>query len=110
MKKFLARKKDYLLNKHFYMKIATAEDRAGLFFYLVKEIYDLPMIVVEYPKHVTIAIKFNKPYGNTITYNGIKYSICEPSSQREDLRIGEMLPSLRHTSFDVPYAYTPKNK
>jgi hypothetical protein len=76
----------------------------------VKEIYDLPMIVVEYPKHVTIAVKFDKPYGNTITYNGIKYSICEPSSQREDLRIGEMLPSLRHTSFDVPYAYTPKNK
>jgi hypothetical protein len=89
---------------------SDCEDRAGLFFYLVKEIYDLPMIVVEYPKHVTIAVKFDKPYGNTITYNGIKYSICEPSSQREDLRIGETLPSLRHTSFDVPYAYTPKNK
>ena len=89
---------------------SDCEDRAGLFFYLVKEIYDLPMIVVEYPKHVTIAVKFDKPYGNTITYNGIKYSICEPSSQREDLRIGEMLPSLRHASFDVPYAYTPKNK
>ena len=89
---------------------SDCEDRAGLFFYLVKEIYDLPMIVVEYPKHVTIAVKFDKPYGNTITYNGIKYSICEPSSQREDLRIGEMLPSLRHVSFDVPYAYTPKNK
>lgn len=89
---------------------SDCEDRAGLFFYLVKEIYDLPMIVVEYPKHVTIAVKFDKPYGNTITYNGIKYSICEPSSQRDDLRIGERLPSLRHVSFDVPYAYTPKNK
>ena len=89
---------------------SDCEDRAGLFFYLVKEVYNLPMIVVEYPKHVTIAVKFDKPYGNTITYNGLKYSICEPSSQREDLRIGETLPSLRHTSFDVPYAYTPKNK
>ncbi len=89
---------------------SDCEDRAGLFFYLVKEIYDLPMIVVEYPKHVTIAVKFDKPYGNTITYNGIKYSICEPSSQREDLRIGEMLPSLRHASFDIPYAYMPKKK
>jgi len=68
------------------------------------------MIVVEYPKHVTIAVKFDKPYGNTITYNGTRYSICEPSSQKEDLKIGETLPSLRHTSFDIPYAYTPKNK
>jgi len=89
---------------------SDCEDRAGLFFYLVKEIYNLPMIVVEYPKHVTIAVKFKKAYGKTITYNGTKYSICEPSSQREDLRIGETLPSLRHTSYDVPYAYTPKNK
>lgn len=87
---------------------SDCEDRAGLFFYLVKEIYDLPMIVVEYPKHVTIAVKFDKPYGNTITYNGTKYSICEPSSQKEDLKIGETLPSLRHTNFDVPYAYKPK--
>lgn len=89
---------------------SDCEDRAGLFFYLVKEIYDLPMIVVQYPKHVTIAVKFKKPYGNTITYNGTRYSICEPSSQKEDLRIGEMLPSLRHSAFDIPYAYKPQDK
>jgi hypothetical protein len=89
---------------------SDCEDRAGLFFYLVKEIYNLPMIVVEYPKHVTIAVKFDKPYGNTITYNGMKFSICEPSSQKEDLRIGQRLPSLRHTHFDIPYSYIPQNK
>jgi hypothetical protein len=89
---------------------SDCEDRAGLFFYLVKEIYNLPMIVVEYPKHVTIAVKFDKPYGNTITYNGMKFSICEPSSQKEDLRIGQRLPSLRHTHFDIPYSYFPQNK
>jgi hypothetical protein len=89
---------------------SDCEDRAGLLFYLVKEIYNLPMIVVEYPKHVTIAIKLDKPYGNTIVYNGVQYTVCEPSPQKDDLRVGQILPSLRHSSFDIPYAYMPENK
>src|SRR5690606_36171241 len=35
---------------------SDCEDRAALFFYLVKEIYDLPMIVLAFPSHVTIAV------------------------------------------------------
>jgi hypothetical protein len=89
---------------------SDCEDRAGLFFYLVKEIYNLPMVVLEYPKHVSIAVKFDKGYGNTIVYNGVKYSVCEPSSQKDDLRIGQLPPFLRHSSFDVPYVYTPQKK
>jgi len=89
---------------------SDCEDRAGLFFYLVKEIYNLPMIVLEYPKHVTIAVKFDKAYGNTIVYNGVRYSICEPSSQKDDLRIGKLPSYLRHSSFGVPYVYTPQAK
>jgi len=69
------------------------------------------MIVIEYPQHVTVAVKFDKPYGNTITYNGARYSVCEPTSQREDLRVGQRLHSLRHSTYDIPYSYTPqKNK
>jgi len=89
---------------------SDCEDRAGLFFYLVKEIYNLPMIVLEYPKHVTIAVKFDKAYGNSIVYNGVRYSICEPSSQKDDLRIGKLPSNLRHSAFEVPYVYTPQSK
>ena len=89
---------------------SDCDDRAGLFFYLVKEIYDLPMIVLQYETHVTIAVKFDRCYGNCILYNGVRYSVCEPSSQRTDLRIGQLPPFLRHSSFDVAYVYTPKAK
>lgn len=89
---------------------SDCEDRAGLFFYLVKEIYNLPMIVLEYPKHVTIAVKFDKVYGNAIVYNGVRYSVCEPSSQKDDLRIGKLPSYLRHSSFEVPYVYNPQSK
>ncbi len=86
---------------------SDCEDRAALFFYLVKEIYNLPVIVLAYPEHVTIAVKFNKPVGTPIIYNGMKYSVCEPTPQKKDLAVGQLLPSLRKETYEVVYAYTP---
>ena len=62
---------------------SDCEDRAALFFFLVKEIYNLPMIVLAYPEHVTIAVKFDKPVGTPIIYNLFK------------------------ETYEVVYAYTP---
>jgi hypothetical protein len=89
---------------------SDCEDRAALFFYLVKEIYDLPMIVLAYPTHVTVAVQFDKAVGHPIIYNGNKYYVCEPTPQKTDLRIGESIPSLNKVSYEVAYAYTPKQK
>lgn len=86
---------------------SDCEDRAALFFFLVKEIYNLPMIVVLYPQHVTIGVQFDKPYGQTIIYKGNKYSFCEPSPQKKDLRIGQTLPELSKTTYEIAYVYDP---
>ncbi len=88
-------------------KYSDCDDRAALFFYLVKEIYNLPMIAVVYPTHVTIAVGFDKPIGNTIEYNGRKYSVCEPTPQAKDLAIGEVPSAYKHTGFQVAYEYIP---
>jgi hypothetical protein len=89
---------------------SDCEDRVALFYCLVKEIYDLPMIVLSYPKHVTIAVQFGKTYGKPIIYNGQKYSICEPSPQKTDLRIGQLLPELSRESYQITYVYNPNRK
>lgn len=86
---------------------SDCEDRAALFFYLVKELYNLPMLVLAYPDHVTVAVKFSKPVGPGIVYNGEKYTLCEPTPQATDLRLGETLPSLAGKSYEVVYAYQP---
>ena len=87
---------------------SDCEDRAALFFYLVKEIYNLPMLVLSYPNHVSIAIQFKNSYGKPILYNGNAYTICEPTPQNTDLRIGMPLPQLKHTAYEIAYAYLPK--
>lgn len=89
---------------------SDCEDRAALFFCLVKEIYNLPMIVLSFPNHVTIAVKFDKPVGKPILYKGSQYSVCEPTPQRRDLSIGRLLPGLKNLSYEVVYSYYPGKK
>lgn len=89
---------------------SDCEDRAALFFYLVKELYNLPMLVLAYPQHVTVAVQFDKAFGNTIDYEGQRYTICEPSPQRYDLGIGQLPSELKRQAYEVAYAYHPDRK
>ncbi len=86
---------------------SDCDDRAALFFYLVKEVYNLPMLALVYPDHITIAVRFDRPYGNTIQYNGEDYSICEPTPQKGNLQVGQLSPHLKNMPYQIVYAYTP---
>jgi hypothetical protein len=86
---------------------SDCEDRAALFFFLVKEVYNLPMVVLAYPKHVTIAVQFEKAIGTTIDFNGNKYSICDPTPQKKELHIGQLAPELYRIPFEVVHSYQP---
>lgn len=88
---------------------SDCEDRAALFFYLVREIYDLPMIVLVFPTHVTVAVKFDKPIGTPIIYNGVAYTVCEPTPQKEDLNLGQLMPQHRKAPYEIAYVYAPKH-
>ncbi len=86
---------------------SDCEDRSALFYFLVKEIYNLPMIVLAYPKHVTIAVKLNKASGTPIIYNGEKYYVCEPTPQGKDLQIGQLSKELKTEPYEIAFAYKP---
>lgn len=86
---------------------SDCDDRAGLFFYLVKEVYNLPMITVLYPTHVVIAVKFSKAVGKPVMYNGEAYTVCDPTLQQQNLPIGYLADKYTHQQGKVVYAYTP---
>ena len=88
-------------------KFSDCDDRAALFYYLVKEMYDLPMITLVFPSHVAVAVAFEKPIGFAINYNGKKYSVCEPTPQKLNLSVGELMPELYKSSYEIAFAYTP---
>ena len=90
-----------------FSKYSDCDDRAALFFYLVKEIYNLPMIALLYPTHISMAVQFDKAQGKSIIYKGQKYSVCEPTPQNRDLRIGQIAANLEGLNYEVVYQYNP---
>jgi hypothetical protein len=89
---------------------SDCEDRAALFFYLVKEIYDLPMVVLTFPNHVSVAVDLKQNLGQVVRYEGREYTLCEPTPQRRDLKPGESLKGLHDAPFEVSYAYRPADR
>ncbi|MBL1409873.1 hypothetical protein [Sphingobacterium faecale] len=87
---------------------SDCDDRAGLFFFLVKEIYNLPMIAILYPTHITMAVQFEKKIGSAIKYEGQYFSICEPTPQGQNLNIGELAEKYKHEKYEIVYHYRPK--
>lgn len=90
-----------------FSKYSDCDDRAALFFYLVKEIYNLPMIALLYPTHISMAVQFDKTQGKSIIYKGQRYSVCEPTPQTRDLRIGQIAANLEGLNYEVVYQYNP---
>lgn len=88
-------------------KASDCDDRAALFFYLVKEIYNLPMIAILYPTHLTMAVEFEKPVGDVVFYQGKSYSVCEPTPQKEKLKLGQLSAEFKNIPYQIVYAYAP---
>ena len=86
---------------------SDCEDRAALFYCLVKEIYNLPMIVLAFPHHLTIAVQFDKPSGTPIIYHGHAYTVCEPTPQTEDLPVGGISADLVKSPYEIAFSYEP---
>lgn len=89
---------------------SDCEDRSALFYFLVKEIYQLPMIVLSYPEHVTVAVKLDKPVRHQVLYNGESFTLCEPTPQSRELKLGELAPGLRNKPYDIAFAFQPAQK
>ncbi|MCA5006101.1 hypothetical protein [Sphingobacterium bovistauri] len=87
---------------------SDCDDRVALFFYLVKEIYNLPMVAILYPTHITMGVQFDKKIGKTIKFEDQYYSICEPTPQARSLNIGELADKYLDEEYKIVYHYSPK--
>jgi hypothetical protein len=68
------------------------------------------MIALLYPTHITMAVQFSKPGGSPIVYKGNAYTVCEPTPQQDDLRMGQLPKKLKTQHYEVVYQYVPVAK
>jgi len=74
-------REDYLFaDEALFYPFTDCEDRAVLFAQLVSHFTKLTTVGLEYPDHVSVAVKFNEPIiGDYIILNNDKYYICDPT-------------------------------
>ncbi len=90
-------------------------DRAPLMVYLVKAIYNLPVILLNYPNHLTMAVALDRPpfpKATAIVYDNKRYYLCEATELTDLLRVGEIPKQLRNQPYHVVCSYPgyPKNQ
>jgi hypothetical protein len=74
-----------------YYPYNDCEDRAVLFSKLITRYTGLPVIGLEYPRHVTVAVCLPDGVGKPILYKNRKYYLCDPTIRY--LKIGSEMPS-----------------
>jgi hypothetical protein len=67
-----------------YYEYSDCDDRSSIFYFLIREILDIPLIVVNYQnrEHVNVGVALNEniEFKSPYEYKGVDFFICEPSS------------------------------
>lgn len=82
------------------------EDKVAVIYNLVKELTDLPAVVVAMPGHLSFGVRLPATVGKSIWHKGQEYTICDPTGpsnshqigifpHEQHLRQGEILGELR---------------
>lgn len=87
-KEYFGRSKPMIADEVFYYKYSDCEDRSALFYTLVRSLLDLPMLIVAFPDHLSIAVELEQSVGKAIPYQGKNYYLCDPTGPLNSNEIG----------------------
>lgn len=99
------RSKPMVPEELFGYSFSDCEDRSALFFALVRELLDIPMAVVAYDDHLTIAVGSDDIKGDAFTYNNQRYVFCDPTGPKNSSRIGQIPPGYENKNFKIIGTY-----
>lgn len=98
--------KPMIAEEVFHYPFSDCEDRSALFYRLVKELLDLPMLIIAYPEHLTIAVSFSpEEGGDAIQFKGKNYYICDPTGPVNSIEIGWIPREFRNSKFEIIGSY-----
>lgn len=101
---YFGRSKPMVPEEVFGYSYSDCEDRSALFFALVRDLLDLPMAVIAYDDHLTVAVGSDMP-GDSFNYKGQRYIFIDPTGPRNSSRIGVVPPGYEDKSFTVIGTY-----
>ena len=80
---------------------SDCEDRSVLFAYLLRELLNVEVLIVEYQNHTMVAIELEQAIGIPILYNNRSYTVCDPTGPSDQLNIGEYPDFVEPSQYEV---------
>ena len=102
---YFGRSKPMVPEELFGYSYSDCEDRSALFFALVRDLMDLPMAVIAYDDHLTVAVGSETLPGDSFRYEGRRYVFADPTGPRNSSRIGQIPPGYEDKYFSVIGSY-----
>lgn len=73
------RERSFFVEENFYYPSNDCEDRAILFSNLVRSLFRLKVVLLDYPGHVATAVYLPQETGDFVRIDGEKYLVCDPT-------------------------------
>lgn len=104
-KKVFGKSKPMIADELFHYPYSDCEDRSALYYSLVKQLVDLPMVIVAFSDHLTVGVAAEDLQGTAISYRGRKYYICDPTGPANSSVIGQFPQGYESKSFHIIGSY-----
>ena len=98
---YFGRSKPMIREEVFHYPYSDCEDRSAVFYGLVEELLDLPMLVIAFSDHLTIAVGLKESIGTPIRHKGKNYYICDPTGPNNSSEIGRPPKGYERKSFEI---------
>lgn len=102
--------KPMVADELFFYPFSDCEDRSALFYALVKTLLELPMIVIAYEDHLSIAVAAPGLIGDAVTYNDQVYVFCDPTGPQNSSEIGRIPPGYEDQTFEILGSFTGRKE
>lgn len=92
--------KPFFVEELFYYPYCDCEDRSILYFYLIRNLLGLDVVLLDYPNHIATAVRFNEPVkGDHVIVEGHQYTVCDPTYI--GAKIGRAQPQYKNVAAKV---------
>ena len=106
-KKSFGYSKPMISDEVLYYPVSDCEDRSALYFNLVKDLLDLPVIAIAYDDHLSIAVSSDELKGRPYQHEGRTYYVCDPTGPAGSSEIGNPPYGYAHKRFEVVASHSP---
>lgn len=100
-KSYFGHSKPMIPDEVLHYPFSDCEDRSALFYALVQETLALPMVLIAYPDHLTVAVHLPESEGETIYYQGKRYLFCDPTGPANSIEIGRIPKELKGIPYEI---------